>query len=211
MLAHGRVTITFKSPSGSHITVLAKCKAPVDGKWIQVPLASAKIIWLEVPNPERGKGIYNDRIGKFTGSKGFVPSDGADPARIYCAKALIAYVRGHAVDGRLDIKVEDRCALCGHKLTDPESIDRGIGPECYGKATESAHQVKAKPKFDFGKHLRADGSKKKDPLPKVKKGLEVPDTVGTCTECGTTNNTVLFGCCAACHSLWEERKEALAS
>lgn len=25
------------------------------------------------------------------------------------------------------------CAICGRKLTDPTSIDRGIGPECYEK------------------------------------------------------------------------------
>ena len=28
---------------------------------------------------------------------------------------------------------EGRCGMCGRKLTDPESIDRGIGPHCAGK------------------------------------------------------------------------------
>lgn len=31
------------------------------------------------------------------------------------------------------IKHEGRCGRCGRLLTVPESIDRGIGPECYGK------------------------------------------------------------------------------
>ena len=211
MLAHGRVTITFKSPSGKHITVLAKAKAPVNEKWVQVPLAKAKIIWLEVPNPEHGKGVYNDRIGKFTGSKGFVPSEGADPARIYCAKALIAYVRGHAVDGRLEIKVEDKCCICGRQLTDPESIDRGIGPECYGKATASEHQVKGKQvgkKFDFGKNLTADGTSKKAPKKKAKPDVVIPDPEGVCVECGYEGVNVIFGYCDGCHKAYTIEKNA---
>lgn len=28
-----------------------------------------------------------------------------------------------------------RCQKCGKKLTDPESIKRGYGPECWGRIT----------------------------------------------------------------------------
>lgn len=33
------------------------------------------------------------------------------------------------------------CALCGRELTDPESVERGIGPVCYGKLSRP-HSVK---------------------------------------------------------------------
>ena len=29
--------------------------------------------------------------------------------------------------------VTGNCAICGRGLTDPISLERGIGPECYGK------------------------------------------------------------------------------
>lgn len=31
---------------------------------------------------------------------------------------------------------QTRCNLCGERLTDPESIKRGIGPVCAGKLTD---------------------------------------------------------------------------
>lgn len=36
----------------------------------------------------------------------------------------------------LEIWHEGKCARCGRKLTVPESIERGIGPECWGKANK---------------------------------------------------------------------------
>jgi hypothetical protein len=35
--------------------------------------------------------------------------------------------------GAIDVFHEGRCGACGRKLTVPESIERGIGPECYAK------------------------------------------------------------------------------
>jgi hypothetical protein len=33
----------------------------------------------------------------------------------------------------MEIRHEGSCGRCGRKLTVPESIDRGIGPECFGR------------------------------------------------------------------------------
>lgn len=33
----------------------------------------------------------------------------------------------------MTVRHEGKCGRCGRKLTVPESIDRGIGPECAGK------------------------------------------------------------------------------
>lgn len=32
-----------------------------------------------------------------------------------------------------DIRHEGKCGCCGRKLTTPESLDRGIGPECWSR------------------------------------------------------------------------------
>lgn len=37
-----------------------------------------------------------------------------------------------------EIKLEDRCAWCGHALTDPESVKRGLGPVCAKRAAAEA-------------------------------------------------------------------------
>lgn len=34
-----------------------------------------------------------------------------------------------------------KCQKCGKKLTDPESIKRGYGPECWYHLTAQAHAV----------------------------------------------------------------------
>lgn len=150
MLEAGRVTVTFTSPSGQHITITAKCRANVDGKWQAVSLANATVMFFEVPNHDRG---FNDRVGKLTGRNGFTPDRNADPARVYCAKALLAYVAGKPTAPSLEIKEEDRCGKCGRQLTDPVSIERGIGPECYGAETGSQHQSKRKPGTGNGRKV----------------------------------------------------------
>lgn len=36
-------------------------------------------------------------------------------------------------EGRKEIHMYSKCQKCGRKLTDPESIKRGYGPECWGR------------------------------------------------------------------------------
>lgn len=141
MLQAGRVTVTFKSPTGQHITITAKCRAPKqDGNgWGHASLDAAKVIFFSVP--QAGEGGWDDKVGKLT-ARGFTPERNADPARTWCANQLIAFCEGRALPIGLEAFEESRCGCCGRALTDPVSIERGIGPECYGKLTGSQHQEK---------------------------------------------------------------------
>lgn len=38
----------------------------------------------------------------------------------------------HYLAERWRIRMYSKCQKCGRKLTDPESIERGYGPECWG-------------------------------------------------------------------------------
>lgn len=38
-------------------------------------------------------------------------------------------------NGSVSVVESDNCGMCGRVLSDPVSIERGIGPECYGRAT----------------------------------------------------------------------------
>lgn len=47
--------------------------------------------------------------------------------------ALAKIQTGSALPAGYEIHHEGKCGRCGRALTVPESIVRGIGPECYGK------------------------------------------------------------------------------
>lgn len=139
-LAAGRLTVTFTSATtGEHITIKAKSRKVVDGNWVASNLEDAKVIFFSVPNAGGG---WDDKVGKFTYGKGFVAEPGADPARVFCAKQLVVFAEGRELPSGLRAQEEDRCGKCGRALTDPISIARGIGPECYGSDTGSKHQTK---------------------------------------------------------------------
>jgi hypothetical protein len=142
MLAAGRLTVTFTSAnSGEHITITTKSRKPDEnGKWVSCPLAEAKVVFFSVPNADGG---WDDKVGKFTYGRGFVAEPGADAARVFCAKQAIVFAEGRELPSGLRAQEESRCGKCGRPLTDPVSIDRGIGPDCYGDDTGSKHQTKA--------------------------------------------------------------------
>ena len=41
------------------------------------------------------------------------------------------FIRLYTIPSNLHVYHEGRCGRCGRKLTTPESIERGLGPECY--------------------------------------------------------------------------------
>jgi hypothetical protein len=49
--------------------------------------------------------------------------------RFFCREVL----QSGTIPEALEVRHEGCCGRCGRALTDPESIDRGIGPECANK------------------------------------------------------------------------------
>lgn len=41
------------------------------------------------------------------------------------------------ISGKVEVFHEGRCACCGRTLTDPVSIERGVGPDCYRKLNQN--------------------------------------------------------------------------
>lgn len=119
---NGRVTIT--SPTGQHRTV-----------WIRTQARDAKF----APG-QRIISMYtkgeNDNPFSYQGF-GFVRSDGSialwnrtSGVAIYIRLANLLQNLEQAVGMGYTFKLEGRCRICNRVLTNPESIDRGIGPEC---------------------------------------------------------------------------------
>lgn len=149
MLAAGQVTATVKSlKTGDHITLKFRCIADNRDRqyddasrknWIACPLADATHVFVEVPG---ASGDWADKVGTFYPRTGkWYSDDRADAARVYAAAMVGHWINGVQFDNA-EVLEEERCGHCGRKLTDPVSITRGIGPECYRKDTGSHHQVK---------------------------------------------------------------------
>lgn len=141
MLEAGNVKITVKSrKTGEHITVDFQSRRKENGRWRPVHPRDASHIFIKVPHPGGG---FGDQIGTLYPNWEFRSPAHADLKRIWAAQAAWNWIMG--VD-RLDAEFSEasECGRCRRELTDPESIARGIGPECLGKLTGSQHQVKEK-------------------------------------------------------------------
>lgn len=148
MMNAGRVKVTVTSlKTGVHITVLLKAFADnrqrqystTDKNWMQCPLRDATHVFCEVPNSSG----WNDKVGTFYPQTGrWYDADNADPNRVWAAQAISHWLMGRE-PANAEFTEETECGVCGRTLTDPESIARGIGPECFGRMTESQHQIKS--------------------------------------------------------------------
>lgn len=137
-LAHGRLKATITNADGSHLTVAFKNWKRGDRRR-NVPIYEADRIYVQVPN-QTGWG---DKIGNVDLTTGlFRAEPSADPERVAAALRILAAAQGQSVSER--IQHPGTCMVCGRELTDPVSIDRGIGPDCYGSITGSEHQQKIK-------------------------------------------------------------------
>jgi len=143
MLSAGRLTATVTSKkTGQHVTIQFKAKMRAGEDWVNSNFESATHVFVNVLN----QSSFGDKIGCYYPKSGtFYPADNADPARIFAFQQVVYYVEGKPYHSEATVLEAENCGRCGHKdLTDPISIQRGIGPVCYRKETGSQHQVKVK-------------------------------------------------------------------
>jgi hypothetical protein len=60
----------------------------------------------------------------------FVTKKSSFTAESTCAKAFNYFVKLKTLPFDLQVQHEGTCGCCGRRLTHPDSIDKGIGPEC---------------------------------------------------------------------------------
>lgn len=138
----GRATVTVRSAKTKrHVTVDLVCRARGEnGRFVsratiagRVGLADAHVIEARDPLRE-GRDSY---VGSFyrSGSRWRASAD-ADAARVWTADRVITAVLT-GVPLVHEMLVADTCSACGKPLTDPVSIEAGMGPDCRGRATGS--------------------------------------------------------------------------
>ena len=138
MLLAGNLTMTVTSlKTGDHITVKCACKRKSNSGWERSGYAEATHVFLSVPSA----GGWPDKIGTYYPKTGrLYPAADADPARVWAAQRVLLAACGVTPHPQTELLTADRCGRCGRQLTDPISVSRGIGPECWGKETGSHHQ-----------------------------------------------------------------------
>lgn len=133
-LSAGQMEITLTSrETGKHLTLRFMTKTNIDGRWKRVPFAQGVCF---VNYEGRRIATIVQRNGKS-----HVRYFTTNEALRWSIAYTLRYVAGTFEEdaGAARIQTTDQCGHCYHKLTDPESIDRGIGPECFGKHTNSKH------------------------------------------------------------------------
>lgn len=142
-LAAGRLVATVVSvKTGQHITIRLTCKRPPQGeekRWRVCPFEQAQRVFADIP---RGTSLLaGESPGVYIPAESvFRETRGTDRARAWAALFVLKAAAGLERSSEAEILQSTNCLHCGRALTDPESITRGIGPDCYGKLTSSQHQ-----------------------------------------------------------------------
>jgi hypothetical protein len=158
----GKATFTVRSPSGVRFTFDVRplmrpvrengqLAGPVD-RWDVIPNAynvrvltgpdntrsytRIGVVYTEAASlPRNGSVGFNFRPQTGSAISADAPSC---KAAGFTFRALLADRSGAKLPPGLEIWHDGRCARCGRKLTTPESLTDGIGPECARRMQEAA-------------------------------------------------------------------------
>ncbi len=131
----GNAIVTLKSKkTGKHLTYRLRRPTEADDR----PGQRFFVSWLVGPNNNRdycylgvvdaGKVPHGKAELRLTRNSRL--SDASRPVRAFCW-ALARLCVGELPD-TLEVWHAGQCGRCGRKLTTPESLSRGFGPECAG-------------------------------------------------------------------------------
>lgn len=147
----GRAVVTLRShKTGQHVTINLVGRMPKPGGkgWVsrgtkagRVGIAEGATV-IEVRDPDLE--YPDDYVGRFYVADGeWRAGKGADAKRVWTAERVLGYALGGLVF-QSEVFLATTCSFCARKLTDPVSVERGVGPECWGDATGSKVAGRAK-------------------------------------------------------------------
>lgn len=124
-LLAGKATVTLKSEAtGDHLTYQVR-------KWKKAKNGTLHFVSVRTGNDFANVGVIRDGHSFSRGNKADVDFD---DKRVKAFR----YAFTHLCDAKqlppkCEVWHEGQCGRCGRPLTDPESIARGIGPDCLAK------------------------------------------------------------------------------
>jgi hypothetical protein len=134
MLRAGGIEATVTLHSGQHVTIRvktskrsgrgwARCAPTDEGARTSVEILGQRVGWINVTAD--GSWMLTLRTRRDDYRTGVL--------------AIFEHAATGTTAGGERVQVADRCGRCHLPLTDPVSIDRGIGPDCFGRDTGSQH------------------------------------------------------------------------
>ena len=127
-LISGNATVTLKSlKTSTHLTF--KVSAPYANNKRQHDSAMRFVKVLHSGDEWSYIGFLNTAANQMVAGKKGKPNSTSFKALAWLLNGISA---GAALDA-IEVWHEGACGRCGRKLTDPTSIARGIGPECFKK------------------------------------------------------------------------------
>lgn len=123
MLA-GKATFTVKSEAtGDHLTFQVR-------NWKKAKHGTLHFVSVRTGNDYASIGVVRDRNSFSLGNKADLPYD---DKRVRGFRYVFENLQHNRLPPKAEIWHEGTCGRCNRPLTDPESISRGIGPECIKK------------------------------------------------------------------------------
>jgi hypothetical protein len=131
MLNAGGVEATVTLINGEHVTLQVRSRKPQGRGWTNcAPTDEGARITLRA---------FGNKVGwvNVVGGAWKVTLRSRNLAVRQAVHALFEYANNGQTAGAERVQESSRCGRCMRTLTDPVSIARGIGPECYGRGTGS--------------------------------------------------------------------------
>lgn len=136
MLAAGELTATAIGPDGDHATFYMRCLSRNDdGTWERPDYQNAEMIVVSAAKRGQRFGTLRPVEGGHSMRWKLAPTDAIRAA----FDVLVIHLATGDTPAGWRIESADVCGRCGRELTDPESIARGIGPDCFGQMTRAHH------------------------------------------------------------------------
>lgn len=121
-LEGGKAVFTVSNDRGQHYTY--KIRHPQNKPFFAMLLTGpdneSSYTYLGIYNPQQKK-VYLTQKSRY--------KEDSTPVKVL-RWAINVLAQHKALPAGYSIQHEGRCCCCGRKLTTPESINRGIGPEC---------------------------------------------------------------------------------
>jgi len=134
----GNATFTVQNPSGEYYTF--KIKQPNPNKSLRfrgqakdtIPFFANLLTGPDNENSFTYLGMVNPDTGDVKLTRASRYNETSEPVAVLRWALSKAFGDKQIPDG-YQIRHEGKCGCCGRTLTVPESLDRGIGPECWGR------------------------------------------------------------------------------
>jgi hypothetical protein len=124
----GKALFTVDNGRGDHFTFKVKLVRAREYRGVSYP--EQFFILVRIGAAYDYIGVVNRETGTIRCTAKSVYLPGSKPYDV-AAWTCGVIVKGKQVPTRYEIRPSEKCGRCARTLTDPASIERGIGPECW--------------------------------------------------------------------------------